>query len=535
MKALPLLLLACAVPSLAQAPLSPRKTCSSLKGFLVLPADIGLETTGAVVNSARLKRSGLTEFCKVLGEIRPVTPTADSIQFEINLPTQWNGKAVHFGGGSFDGTLSLSNGLSSPTLSIKHDPTPLQRGFATFGSDSGHHHPYLLLPDVTNALRARFALNPEERVNYAHDALKKTHDVAAKIIQKRYGSPARHMYFLGGSTGGREAYFVTQLWPNDYDGVLGAFAGWNQVELDLKFLSIAEAQYSKGGALPGSKTRLVASKVMEACDAQDGLKDGIISNPSVCRFDLKQLACPPGEHKRSCLSPGQLHTFEVFASEQRTAQPLAHGVQSIPGYNITSGTDLTGSMGLLRFPLRPPVFLLNSFYWVVADGVVRYFLTENPHVNALKLDPVTGGLYSARLLPQSLASDASDADLTPFERHGGKFLIVHGTSDSVIPTNASVEFYQMMQANMSQAEMDHFVRLYLIPGFSHDRGVFNAGFDGLGILDRWVEEGQPPTGAIVTDNNKSAHGRTRPLCAYPTWPRYSAGDPKQAASFTCSQ
>jgi acetyl esterase/lipase len=487
----------CVCSALAQSPPSSKTACESLRHVLIAPAEIGLPTTGAEVISARVKQSGTAEYCKVLGEIRSVSPSAQPIRFELNLPTQWNGKAVHYGGGSFDGALSLADGLATPDVGIKRDPTPLQRGYATFGSDSGHHHHYIFLPDALNALNARFALNPEERLNFAHDALKKVHDVAVQVIKKRYGMPPKRMYFLGGSTGGREAYFVTQLWPRDYDGVLGAFAAWNQVQLDLQFVRVSEAQYSKGGALPGSKTKLVAGKVMEACDAQDGLKDGMISNPSACHVELASMACAAGGSGHGCLSPGQLHTFQVLGSEQRTVVPLYRGV--------------------------------------IADGVVRFFLTDNPHFNALTLNPATGGAYAKDLLPQSIESDASDADLTPFEQHGGKFLMLHGTADSVIPTNASVQFYQRMQAKMGQEEMDKFVRFYLIPGYGHDHGVFNAGFDALGVLDRWVEDGQAPEGLVALDNNKSGLGRTRPLCVYPSWPKYVSGDPNQASSFTCSQ
>lgn len=553
MKSLAVLCLLLAAPLPAQSPPSssvtseqsappsnalprlPKAVCRSLVHFLISPVQIGLPTTGAEVRSARLRHSGGTEYCKVLGEIRSVDPFAQPVRFEVNLPTQWNSKAVHFGGSSFDGTLALANGRSTPTMGIRRDPTPLQRGFATFASDSGHHHTYFPLPDALNSLRSRFALNHEERVNFAHDGLKKTHDVAVQIIRQRYGMKPKRMFFLGGSTGGREAYFVTQLWPDDYDGVLGAYAGWNQVQLDLQFVRVSEAQYSKGGFLPRSKTRLVAGKVMQACDTQDGVKDGMISNPSGCHFDLVSLACPASHGGRSCLTPNQLRTFQVFATEQRTSKPLYHGVQSIPGYNITSGTDLTGDMGLLHFPLHSPIVFLNSFYWIIADGVVRFFLTGDPRFNALKLDPTTGGAYSRDLLPQSIASDASDADLAPFERHGGKFLMLHGTADGVIPTNASVQFYGMMQAKLGQQEMDKFVRFYLVPGLGHGRGVFNAGFDALGVLDRWVETGQAPTGLVAQDNNRSEHQRTRPLCAYPAWPRYVSGDPNQAASFTCTQ
>jgi feruloyl esterase len=526
------------VPAIAQIA-TPREACSRLREMKIDSASIGLPTRGAHVTSARLKRSKDTEYCRVLGEITSVDPAAQPIRFEVNLPTKWNGKAVHFGGGAFDGSLKLADGLGVPTAGIQAEPTPLQRGFATFGSDSGHHHHYLFLPDQVNALRANFAANLEERRNFAHDALKKVHDVAAILIHSRYGTPPKRMFFLGGSTGGREAYFVTQRWPNDYDGVLGAYAAWDQVQLDLQFIRVSQAEYRKGdkltrGWLPAYATKLVATKVMDACDALDGARDGIIANTEACHFDLKSLACPAGKHDRSCLMPGQLQTLKTFATDQRTAQPLEHGVQFIPGYNIADGTDLTGSMGFLRHPLHNPIYFFNSFYYIVGDGVLRYFLTGDQHYNAVDFDTRTGGKYSADLLPQSVASDASDADLTPFARHGGKFLILHGTTDATIPTGASVEFYNMMVASMGQAAVDGFTRFYLIPGYGHGRGVFDAGFDSLAVLDRWLDTGTPPENLIAVDNNKAEAHRGRPLCVYPAYPKYTTGDVNQAASFTCA-
>lgn len=507
--------------------------CGTLKGFAIPASAIALPTRGALVKSAAGKQQNGVGYCKVKGEIASLDPHAQAIRFELNLPAKWNGKAVQYGGGGFDG--ALVTGLATPQVGVKSEPTPLQRGYATFGGDSGHHHHYLFLPDIYNELHARFALNDEERLNFNHDGLKKTHDAVVAIITHAQGSAPKRMFFLGGSTGGREAYFVTQLWPMDYDGVLGAFAGWNQVQLDLEFIRAAQAEYRPGtkltrGWLPKDKTRLVADKVMQACDAADGVKDGIISNPAGCHFDPHTLACAPGKNSHDCLTEGQLRTFEIFASEQRTATPLKNNVQSIPGYNVFAGADLTGSMGLLSHPLHPPKFPLGSFYYEVADGVSRFFLTRDPHFNALTLDTTTGGTYADRLLPQSIASDASDADLTPFAQHGGKFLMVHGTSDATIPTGASVEFYTMMQAKMGQPAMDAFMRFYLIPGYGHGHGIFDAGFDALGILDAWVEGAPAPTALTVKDNHSA---RTRPLCAYPAWPKYVGGDVSAAASFTC--
>ena len=532
--------------------LAPVRSCASLRDVQVAADEIGvpdrqtqvkgmkreLENRGARVTSAREARLKGVPFCKVLGEIRSVDPAAQPIRFELNLPGQWNGKAVHYGGGGFDGSLVAANGLHTPEVGIDGTPTPVERGYATFGSDSGHHHHYWFAPDEYNAVKARFALNTEERRNFSRDALKKTHDTVVVLMKTYYGEPPRRMFFLGGSTGGREAYFVTQLWPLDYDGVLGAYAGWNQVELDLQLIRVAQAEYRKGdrltrGWLPKDKTRLVATRVAQACDAADGLRDGIVSDPDACHFDLHTLACAPGEDHPDCLTPGQMATFETIGSEQRTSMPLNRGVQSIPGYNVTRGTDLTGSMGLFRHPFHDPAFPFGSFYYQVGSGVLRFFLTKDLNFNLFRFDTTTGGSWGRLFAAASLEGDASDADLTPFARHGGKFLIVHGTSDPTIPTGASVQFYRMLQARMGQAAMDKFMRFYLVPGFGHAKGIFDAGFDALGILDQWVETGVAPENVIATDNNRAQHGRTRPMCVYPAWPKYVGGEPNSASSFTC--
>jgi hypothetical protein len=386
-----------------------------------------------------------------------------------------------------------------------------------------------------NLLNPSFARNAEERRNFEQDGLKKTHDAAVAIIERWYGAGPTGMFFLGGSTGGREAYFVVQRWPEDYDGVLGAYAGWDQTELDLQYIRVSQAMYTKGGFLPKSKTRLLAQSVMKACDAEDGVRDGIIANVQACHFDPAILLCPTVGKRKDCLTTQELNTVQTLASEQRTALPLMNGVQTMPGFNVLAGADLTGSMGLLRHAEHPPRILLNSFYYVIGDQVLRFFLTGDNHFDALTFNTTTGGKYADQLLPQSKASDASDADIMRFARRGGKFLMLHGTADATIPTTASVMYYKMVQNRMSQEEMDRFLRFYLIPGFGHGHGVFNAGFDALGVLDSWVETGVAPKDLVVVDNNKKSDGRTRPLCIYPTWPKYKGfGDVNSASSFVCA-
>ena len=261
----------------------------------------------------------------------------------------------------------------------------------------------------------------------------------------------------------------------DYDGVLAAYAAWDQIELDLQFIRVSQALYARGGFLPRSKTRLIAHAVLQACDAQDGVKDGIISNPAGCRFDAAALRCADGKTGHGCLSDGQMHTLETFATAQVTAFPLANGEAEIPGFNVLAGADLTGSLGLLHHPMRNPVILFNAFYYVVGDGVLRYFLTGDPHYDALRFDVRTGGKWRDGLLPQSLRTDSSNADLSAFAGHGGKLLLVHGTTDMTIPTNSSVAYYEKLKATMGVGAVDGFARLYIVPGFGHGKGSVRRG------------------------------------------------------------
>ena len=522
-------LLACLAPLPAVA--APAD-CSALRHHTLDASEIGLPTHGAIVIYARHVAKQGSGFCKVLGQIRSVDPAADPIRFELNLPDTWNSKAVQFGGGAFDGYLQQSDGLQATVVGDKREPTPLAQGYATFGSDSGHHHHYLLLPDAVNALNAKFALNDEQRRNFASEGLKKTHDIAVALIRLHYGSSPRRMYFIGGSTGGREAMTVVDRWPADYDGVIAAYAAWNQIESDLQFIHVSQAMYSKTGWLPLAKQRLLRDAVLNACDAQDGLKDGIISDPTGCHFDPATLRCPNGADHKGCLSDGQEKTVAAFAQPTTSDFKVENGMHSEPGFNVLSGADLVGSMGLLHHPLHPPIFLLNSFYYLVGDGVLRFFLSKDDHFNALTFDTRTGGPWVPGILQQSAEDDASLADLSPFQQHGGKLLLLHGTADSTIPTGASILLYQRIVEAMGQARADQFLRLYLIPGFGHGRGVFNAGFDTVAVLDAWADQQHAPFNLTVADQNKSST-RSRPLCAWPAWPKYDSGDPNLAASFHC--
>jgi hypothetical protein len=144
-------------------------------------------------------------FCKVLGHIEPTDPKAPPIKFEVNLPVEWNGRSVQYGGGGFNGT--LITGLGLPPAYPFDKPSPLERGFATYGTDSGHESKPGEPPQV-------FALNDEAFENFAYRSYKKVRDAAVALMVRAYGKSPQKIYFMGSSEGGREALTMAQRYPD---------------------------------------------------------------------------------------------------------------------------------------------------------------------------------------------------------------------------------------------------------------------------------------------------------------------------------
>ena len=191
-------------------------TCPELLGREIPAQAIGLPTSGARVTAATQVAAGgsapqtFGAYCDVSAEIRPVDPAAPAIRMRLVLPEQWNRKAMMFGGGGYNGT--VPNVAGNVPAGPLDQPTPLGRGYAVFGSDSGHV--------ADPASPGSFAWNDEALANYAHDALKKTRDTAVYLIEQRYGATPERSYFAGGSPGGREALAVVQQWPTDFHGAI---------------------------------------------------------------------------------------------------------------------------------------------------------------------------------------------------------------------------------------------------------------------------------------------------------------------------
>jgi hypothetical protein len=508
--------------------------CASLSGTMIPASEIALPTRGAVVNSATLvvatdAGNANGEYCKVLAAIHPVDATAPDINIEVNLPTHWNGKALQLGGGGYNGT--LVTGLNQVPYGPVTGPTPLAAGYVTLGSDSGHKG---------QVADGSFALNNEALVNFGGDQLKKTHDAAIHLIRARYSRVPKHFFIAGASQGGHEVFLAVQRWPGDYDGAIATHPVYNFTFLQTDGNALARAVYANGGAgwLNPKKLALLQSSVMGACDALDGVADGVISNVVGCQsvFKLAALRCPAGADTGDmCLSDAQIAVVNTVNSRFELGFPLQGGLTSFARWPILEGGDWTGlfGFGTRPVPASPPAPIADFGLHVLADPMVRYFVTQDPAVDSLTFDPRA---HAARLQAVSNVVDASSTDLTAFKVRGGKMLLIHGTVDSAVPPYNSIDYYDRLAAHFGLRNLDAFVRFYLAPGFGHGTGQFIASWDSLTALEAWVEKGRAPGTLVVTDSKPGNSNRSRPLCVYPEWPKYKgSGDVNAATSFTCTR
>ncbi len=523
-------------PATASADPSPTvPRCAALDGMRIPASAMSLPTTGGRVTSTALMTSAVSgvtvQYCQVDADITPVDPSAPDIKMRVDLPYGWNRKAMMFGGGGYDGTIPdlTENVPFGPAA----QPAPLARHYATFASDSGHQESPISLPSLDGS----FGMNDEALNNFAAgDALKKTRDASLFLIRNAYGTHPDEAYFAGGSTGGREALVVAQRWPKAFDGVISAYPAWNNLS-EVLYLGHLTQILSRPGAFPGpEKQTLLYDSVIKACDPLDGVKDNVVSNPSGCHFDPHVLRCPRGaDTGPTCLSDPQISSVIAMSSPFRWPYRVASGETEYPGFPFLSGSDMrTPFLGFGDTAPANPMPLTSGYgmqYW---DQWVKYFLTRDPHHNSLDIDPLHPGAWLDRISRLSTIEDRNNTDLRPFARAGGKMILLHGAADELVSPRSTSDYYRRVRDLLGAGKTRTFMRYYVVPGANHANfgtPAFAAGWDSLTALEHWVEKGQAPAHPTVTD---TTHHRTRPLCAYPEWPRYRTGNPDSASSFVCT-
>ena len=520
--------------------------CEALAGQAIPVAAIGLPTGGASLTEAHRVPAGpspvagnapLPAYCHVRGRIAPADVAAPPILFQLNMPEDWNGKAVQYGGGGFNGV--LITGLAQLRENSPDDPHPLARGFATFGTDSGHQN----APGVE--IQA-FALDDEALENFAHAAYPKVRDAAAEAMRTAAGRAPSRVYYYGSSEGGREGLVVAQRYPERYDGVVSSVPVINWVGLQA-FGTRGGQMQREGAWLPPAAVRLLHDATLRACDALDGLTDGVVSNQPACRaaFSPRSLLCGAAEAAGSntCLTEPQVAFLEAHRAPHRFGMALANGVTEYPGAPLGGEAqpgglvDWTTGPEAPRFPLPDPAS--QSRQWYYGNGAIRYFIARNP-----AYDPARFRLadFADRARHVSALMDATNPDLSAFARRGGRLILMEYMADYAQSPGAGVAYWESVLSRMGgAAAMDRFARFYLFHGANHSgvatdvaTGRALPGFvDLLGALDAWVERGAPPPEPLVQATRDGS--ATRPLCRWPAFPRHGgAADPSRAASFDCT-
>ncbi len=455
----------------------------------------------------------LPPFCRVAGVIHPA---ADShIRFEVWMPeTGWNRKVIGTGNGGFAGTIYYSQMAGN-----------LRRGYASFGSDGGHQ---------AEAEDASWAYqHPEKIIDYGYRALHLTTENAKKILSAFYGTAPHESYFDSCSDGGREALMEAQRYPEDYDGILaGAPANdWSHMlasGIDVSKSLVADpAAYISSMKLPA-----ITAAVLAACDAQDGLKDGILNDPRQCHFDPATLLCKQGD-ALTCLTAPQVASLrKLYAggtdSQGRSIFPgLMPGDEAGAWKSWVTGSAPGGSN-----------YVQNYFRYMVYNDPTWNLLTANVDQGIQAADSKTA---------QQL--NATDPDLSRFAEHGGKLILYHGWNDPAISPLNTIRYVNQVAAKMGAEKAQSFVRLYMVAGMEHCAGGPGpSAFGQLGIpsakgepfgaftaLEAWVESNKAPGEIIATKYDETQKPvMTRPICPYPQAPKYNgSGDAKDAGSFRC--
>ncbi len=533
----------------------PKQGCEALTGHTIAADRIGasanLKSGAAQIDSASwtLARAqsvspggptpasrinpALPNFCKVLGRIKPVDASAPDIMFQVNLPQNWNGQSIQYGGGGFNGV--LINALTLLPAAPYEQAVPLMQGYVTVGTDSGHQNKAGEPPQT-------FALNDEAFENFAHASYKKVRDTAAAITHMAYGQMPSKFYFFGSSEGGREGLMLAQRYPLDFNGIFSRVPVIHWTGLQHKGLADGKA-LMKGGWMAPAQVKLVGESVLKACDALDGAQDGIVSDPVACRakWDVRQLQCQ-GSDTANCLTAAQVQAVQTLHAPLRMPVALSHGLTHYPGRGpsaeaLAAAGPTGGWMAWWTGAAAPdnPPKMNNGIAWFYGAGAIQYVYARNPQQDVMQYKAED---YAERIRYVSERMDATNPDLSAFAKAGGKLIMLENLGDYAQSPYAGIQYFESVQKRLGADYVASFAKLYTAPGVDHVGSGAPANADFLNALVNWVERGQAPAPMQLLEQSLTppfTPTRTRPLCEWPLVPRYKAGDINAASSFTCEK
>ncbi len=435
-------------------------------------------------------------FCRVEATL---TPTADSdIKIEVWMPTAgWNGKFQAVGNGGWAGFLAY------PAMA-----ETLGRGYATSSTDTGH----------TGGSGSFVIGHPEKYIDFAYRAVHEMTVKAKAIVTAFYATPPKRSYWNGCSTGGRQGLAEVQRYPNDFDGVIAGAQANPRTHLNAWGISLAQAALTDPAAfIPPTKYPAIHRAVLTACDALDGVTDGLVSEPTRCKFDPQILACE-GADGPGCLTARQVQTARTMMSPAKTAG----GAEIFPGHAL--GAEL--GWGALAEGPEPVPLVIDHYRYVVFKDPTWEWRTFSMDRDVAIADKVDNGTINA-----------IDPNIQSFTRRGGKLLMYHGWADALVSPGTSINYFNtVVKALGGPAKTAESVRLFMVPGMGHCRGGDGPNtFDMMAALERWVEGGIAPDRIIASHMNDGRADRTRPLCPYPQVAVYrGTGNTDDEANFACS-
>ena len=499
------------------------KVATALPGIKLLTEAVAADATrppGATAGPT------LAAHCKVTGRMNERIGQDGKpyyIGFEMRLPTYWNGRFLYQGGGGNDGVVR-------PAIGPQATPVfALNKGFAVVTTDAGHQGP-----------TADFGFDPIARTDNAYNAHDRVAVTAKDIIRNFYSKGPDKSYFIGCSGGGRQGMMFTQRFPAYFDGVIamapamrvskGATiaAAWDTQALHAIAPNGADGKPVLSQAFSDADLALVSGGILKACDAQDGVVDGMVNNPAACKFDPVILQCS-GAKDASCLAAPQVSALKK----------IFDGAKDSSGKNLYFSWPYDPGMGNPRNDWRAwklgtsTTAAPNSRHvFLMQDALQGYFVT--PPDRSLTNLGFNFDKDPARMDAHSwIFNTADDAKLTAFKARGGKLLMAHGLADPIFSPHESIDYLQRLTAENGPQTPD-FARLFLIPGMAHCQGgAATDSWDGLDALVNWVEKGEAPK-QILAQGTAVFPGRSRPLCPHPQYAHYKGqGNVEDAASFEC--
>lgn len=460
---------------------------------LAVPAFAHAETSCADLAKASLPHAEITsaktvslksgEACDIAVISRPTPDSEIKIAVMIPVGSAWNGKFVQVGNGGLAGSI--------PSAVIK---ARAETGYAAAGTDDGHGG---------NGRTATWALgHPGKIVDFGTRSLKSTTDVGKALIVAMKGEPAKRSYFVGCSAGGREALMEAQRYPGDFDGIVaGATANYNTLSTGGRAY-MQQALSKPGGYLGMPQLELLQSAALKQCAGGEAF----IRDPQACHFDPAALRCKAGQTE-GCLTAPQIASAKaIYGGRMVGGKSMFPGY--MPGAEAARGGWQAWNTGTSRETYE------ESAGHAISSQFLKYFVYGDPSFDFLKMD--LGAKYDRDRQKTAAVLDATNADLSPFKKHGGKLIQYHGWNDPAIPPLGSVRYFgEVTKTTAGSAE---FYRLYMIPGMLHCQGGAGPGnVDWLGILDRWVEAKAAPQAVTASGPN----GASQLLCPYPGVARMS--------------